>query len=328
MDLPDTLRIALMNELAAIPSQSLSNSATQLSLRYRRNQSNQKQSSFLRSQADVAAYAAYRMPATFAAILATLAQVRLRRPDWQPRQLLDAGAGPGTAMWAAIEVWPELEQITLLEREALMIEFGKRLAAQASSIAVQQADWQQVDLLKNWASREHEAYDLVIAAYMLGEIPAAERDTFTSRLWSVTAGTLVLIEPGTPAGFSHIRQARQQIIEAGAHVLAPCPHNAACLMPGNDWCHFAQRISRTQLQRQIKQATLSYEDEKFSYVALSRMQPVPIEGRVIRHPQIRPGHIYLELCTPSGLRTTVVTRKDREAFRQARDLTWGDAIPL
>ena len=76
----------------------------------------------------------------------------------------------------------------------------------------------------------------------------------------------------------------------------------------------------------MKQATLSYEDEKFSYIAASRTIGLPIQGRVVRHPQIRPGHIHLQLCTPEGLKSTIVTRKDKEAFREARDIVWGDAL--
>ena len=97
-------------------------------------------------------------------------------------------------------------------------------------------------------------------------------------------------------------------------------------MANNDWCHFAQRITRSQLQRQAKQATLSYEDEKFSYIAASRTTGLPIRARVLRHPQIRPGHIHLELCTPGGLQNSTVTRKDKAAFREARDIAWGNAL--
>lgn len=97
-------------------------------------------------------------------------------------------------------------------------------------------------------------------------------------------------------------------------------------MAGNDWCHFAQRITRTRQQRQVKQATLSYEDEKFSYIAASQTPGSPIQGRVVRHPLIRPGHIHLQLCTPEGLKNSIVTRKDKEAFREARDIAWGDAL--
>ncbi|MFL5659035.1 MAG: small ribosomal subunit Rsm22 family protein [Ktedonobacteraceae bacterium] len=322
MDLPDSLRFALANELATIPQKSLAGAAAHLSVRYRSNHS-PGEGSLARSPIDVAAYAAYRLPATFAAIYATLDEVRKRRPGWQPRTLLDAGAGPGTATWAASELWPELEQITLLEREETMIAFGKQMSRHASSAAVRQAHWQRVDLFGKW---ESVPCDLVITSYVLGELPPLRREEFLNKLWAQTADTLVIIEPGTPAGFSHIRSARQHLIYAGANIMAPCPHNLACPMGDNDWCHFSQRISRTQVHRQIKRADLSYEDEKFSYVVLSRTIGLPISGRVIRHPQIRSGHIYLELCTPGGLKTSIVTRKDREAFRQVRDLHWGDAV--
>jgi ribosomal protein RSM22 (predicted rRNA methylase) len=263
------------------------------------------------------------MPATYAALAAVLDEVRQRQPAWQPHSMLDAGAGPGTAMWAASELWPSIEQVTLLEREDAMIKFGKLLAGHAASPAVQRASWKRVDLANAWESTSH---DLVITSYVLGEFPIARYAAFFEQLWSYTSGTLVMIEPGTPVGYSHILQARSQLIAAHASVIAPCPSNEPCPMAGHDWCHFAQRVARTQLHRQAKQASLSYEDEKYSYVACSRTPGLPITGRVVRHPQVRPGHIYLELCTPQGLQQTIVTRKDKQAFRQAHDLHWGDAL--
>jgi ribosomal protein RSM22 (predicted rRNA methylase) len=48
---------------------------------------------------------------------------------------------------------------------------------------------------------------------------------------------------------------------------------------------------------------------------------------VLRRPQLLPGHVTLRLCAPEGLRAETITRgKDRVAFRQARDLAWGDAL--
>ena len=322
MDLPDDLRLALANELASTPQKNVADATEKLSSRYRSSQL-QAKGTFLHSPADVVAYAAYRLPATFAAIYAALNEARKRRPDWHPHSMLDAGSGPGTALWAASELWPELEQVTLIERDDGMVTFGKQIATHARSRIVREAIWQKVDLLGQW---ESEPKDLVITAYVLNELPAPRRETLIDKLWSVTADTLVIIEPGTPAGYSHVIQARQQLIAAGANIIAPCPHNLPCPMAGNDWCHFAQRIARTRLQRQVKQATLSYEDEKFSYIAASRAMGSPIKGRVIRHPQIRPGHIHLQLCTPGGLKSTIVTRKDKEAFREARDIAWGDAL--
>jgi ribosomal protein RSM22 (predicted rRNA methylase) len=189
---------------------------------------------------------------------------------------------------------------------------------------VGQARWEPGDLLGEWAATPH---DLVVAAYVLNELPDERRAEVVDGLWARATTCLVLLEPGTPAGFARIREARRRLIAAGATVLAPCPHDLPCPMPDDDWCHFAQRINRTRLHRQAKGGTLSYEDEKFSYVAASRHAGTPIAARILRHPQILPGRVERELCTPTGLRHAVVTRsRDKVAFRQARDRHWGDAL--
>src|SRR5580700_3894579 len=111
MNLPDDLRLALSSELATTSTsqKNMANVAAGLSTRYRtKPEQASGEGAFLRSQADVLAYTAYRMPATFAAVYATLVEIHLRRPDWHPRTLLDVGSGPGTAMWATSEIWPEL----------------------------------------------------------------------------------------------------------------------------------------------------------------------------------------------------------------------------
>src|SRR5260370_359128 len=120
-------RLALANELASTPQKSVANAAEKLSSRYRSSQS-QTKGAFLHSRADGVAYAAYRLPATFAAIYAALNEARKRRPDWHPRSMLDSGSGPGTALWAASELWPELGQVTLIDGDDGMVTFGKQIA--------------------------------------------------------------------------------------------------------------------------------------------------------------------------------------------------------
>jgi ribosomal protein RSM22 (predicted rRNA methylase) len=325
MDLPPMLRIALMNELAAVPREELAAAVPGLSCRYR-DGSPATGDALVRSQLDVAAYAAFRLPATFAAVHAALAEMRQLLPQWQPESLLDAGAGPGTAMWAAREVWPAISRVTLLERDARMIALGKRLCLRVDDPPAQQAIWQEVDITAEWATEPH---DLAIAAYLWGELPAKAQDQLAEKLWSACSGVLILLEPGTPRGFAGLMRVRDRLIAAGATTVAPCPHDRQCPLLEADWCHFSKRIARTMLHRKVKDAALGYEDEKFSYIAMAHrdLSAVAIGGRVIRHPQSRPGRVGLRLCTPDGISDVTVTRKDHAAFRQARELSWGSALP-
>lgn len=323
VELPEDLRYAIELELSHFSPKKLSKIVSDLSNRYRTRKEPRGQS-FIRSKEDVYAYAAFRMPATFAAVYSALKQMKKGLEDWAPHSLLDVGAGPGTVMWAANEIYPSLNTITLLEREEGMIALGKRLAKHSSSISIKHAKWVKTDITVQW---ETSAHDLVIASYVLGELSEQDRHHFVQKLWEVTKGTLLIIEPGTPAGFSRIRQARKQLIDAGALITAPCTHPFPCPMPDDNWCHFSQRISRSRLHRQVKFGELSYEDEKFSFIAVSRGKGKAFEGRILRHPQVRKGHIMFEICSSDGISSRVISRKDKKLYRYSRKLSWGSSFP-
>lgn len=324
MELPDDLQQALTDALASTHTRGMTRTAEDLSKRYREGHALNKKT-FLHSAEDVTAYAAYRMPSTFAALTATLTEVSNRLPTWQPQTLLDIGAGPGTAMWAATTVWPGLSTITLLERDQHMIRLGQTLTRSARLPVRQRARWQRTDVNTAWEAAPH---DLITGSYMLGELPHDKHEQFIEQLWSYTKGILLIVEPGTPRGFALIRTARTQLIQLGATIIAPCPHQDRCPMPENDWCHFSQRLSRSRLQRNLKGGTLAYEDEKFSYVAASRLPGQPIQARILRHPQKRSGHVHLELCTPQGLQHEVISRSAGPRYRLAQDAQWGDAFTV
>ncbi|GAC1633759.1 MAG: small ribosomal subunit Rsm22 family protein [Chloroflexota bacterium] len=322
--MPDSLRTAIDVELDKAPSRDLTVAVHALSQHYR-TQHRLSEAPNLETRMDVIAYIAYRLPATLAAIGAILDEVRVRLPDFQPRTLLDAGAGPGTAAWAAVDAWPRLHRVTLLERNPRMTEIGRSLALQSGADVLKNADWQQVDIAARWQS---EPADLIVAAYAMGEIADTSRAESVRRLWDHTAGTCIIVEPGTPHGFGLVRDAQDELAGLGAHIVAPFPHEWQCLASEHDWCHFSQRVQRTRMHRQVKGATLAYEDEKFSYLVASRRDGEPIAARVLRHPQTRPGHIRLVLCTADGVKEVVVARSNRQAYRRAKDLAWGSAIPL
>ena len=129
-----------------------------------------------------------------------------------------------------------------------------------------------------------DAADLVIASYVINEISESEQTTLAELMWQKTRDTLLVVEPGTPAGYARIFALRAQLIAAGAHVAAPCPHDGVCPLAAPDWCHFTQRLPRSQAHRQLKSAELAYEDERFAYVALTRAPAAGIPPACWRSP--------------------------------------------
>ena len=272
-----------------------------------------------RTADDAAAYAAYRAPATYAAVAAVLSQVRLQRPEWRPRSLLDVGAGPGVASWAALDAWPSLERVTLVEAEPELAALGRRLAA-AGVPALAGGDWVVDDVDAATGS-----FDLVLASYVLNELEEARLDEVVGGLWARTADTFVVVEPGTTTGYRRALAARSLVLAAGGTTLAPCPHDAPCPLVAPDWCHFGVRLPRGEAHRAVKAVSRGFEDEKFSYAALTRSPARRAAARIIRPLQIRSGHVHLDLCEPAGIRDAIVSKRDRDRYRRARKSAWGDA---
>lgn len=320
MQFPAALRSAIEQELSAVSFSSLIAAANELSDRYRQQK---KTDRFITTNEQRLAYVAVRMPATFAAVSKVLSQLN---EEFSPESLLDLGAGTGSAAWAAAGRFDSLQRISLVEQDRGLIELGHRLAEQSETLRM--ANWQAANLR---TLAEFEPHDLVICSYSLGEIDAGAAGKILNAAWRATKQVLMIVEPGTTKGFATVRSAREQLIEAGAFLVAPCPHQAACPMPpmGEDetnWCHFAARFDRTSLHRRLKGGSLGYEDEKFSYVAVAKHPVTLATARVLRHPLHHPGVIQLQLCTPDGLQTAKITKRDKEAWKRARKVDWGDEL--
>ncbi|WP_434721907.1 small ribosomal subunit Rsm22 family protein [Mesorhizobium sp. RIZ17] len=320
MELPARLRQGVDSLVEKVPLPALKQAAKTLSERYRAELRDGR----LHMGEDMAvkAYLATRLPATYAAVRASLQTLTDARPDFQPKTLLDVGAGPGTMLWATTDVWPELERAVLVEASAAVRKVGQSLVEGAIAA---RADWIAGD-----ATIDLDGImpaDLVSAAYVLDEIAPASLPKLIARLWGLTADTLLIVEPGTPAGWQRILAARQQLIAAGAHVLAPCPHAAPCPLAPPDWCHFARRVARSRLHRLVKEAEVPWEDEKFIYLAASRQPPPARPARVIAPPKGGSGKVALKLCQPdSSAGERLFSKRDGEVFKAARRANWGDTL--
>ncbi len=271
-----------------------------------------------------AAYAAARMPATFAAAGRAMVEAAASLPAFAPRRLLDVGAGTGAATWAAGAVWPSLDAMMLIDREPAAIELGRRLAAASRVGSLVAADW-RIGTLANAAFDEA---DLVTAAYVLGELSEVDRTALVERLWAATRGALVLVEPGSPAGYGRILAARSVLIAGGAAIAAPCPGERPCPVAASDWCHFLVRVERSVLHRRAKSAARSWEDEPMSYLVATRLTAEPAPRVVLGRPRSRPGKVELRICADDGrIHRQVVSRREGPRYRAARDVAWGDRIP-
>ena len=317
----EALRTALATLLDGLPPKQAAQAVDRLIANYRG--ATPTDAPILRDRADVAAYAAYRMPATFEAVRSALDALAVAVPDWVPAGHVDVGGGTGAATWAVSATWDGTRPVTVLDWAEPALALGREIAAARPTL--RDARWQRTRI---GADLTLDRTDLVTVSYVLNELTAPDRDRLVDAA-AAAAQAVVIVEPGTPDGYARLIEARDRLITAGFRIAAPCPHSAACpIVPGTDWCHFSARVSRSSLHRQVKGGSLAYEDEKFSYVAATRLPVAPAPSRVVRRPQIRKGQVLVDLCeADEQLRRTTVTKRHGDLYKAARDADWGDAWP-
>ncbi|MBJ7903437.1 rRNA methyltransferase [Streptomyces sp. DSM 110735] len=317
----DTLRATLAGVLDGLPPRQATAAVERLIANYRGD--TPTNAPILRDRADVAAYAAYRMPATFEAVRSALGAFADAVPEWVPGSHVDIGGGTGAATWAVAATWDGTRPVTVLDWAEPALALGREIAAAHPGLAG--ARWERARI---GAALDLADTDLITVSYVLNELLETDRAALVDAA-AGAARSVVIVEAGTPAGYERIIEARDRLIAAGFRIAAPCPHSAPCpIVPGTDWCHFSARVSRSSLHRQVKGGSLAYEDEKFSYVAATRLPAEPALNRVVRRPQIRKGQVLLDLCEADDrLGRTTVTKRHGELYKAARDAEWGDAWP-
>ena len=319
MDLPATLKSKL-EELACVErTTTLKTHAQKVSDTYRFASRNGQR--LVSDSSAVLSYALTRMPATFAALSAVVKELIAQvGPLSDCHSLFDVGAGTGAATWAFMNAG-FVGSVTCFEREKEMRRLGQTLMRDVYPDVA----WQTFDLTRD---RLPASADIVIVSYVLNELAQAQRLSALERLWQGAGRYLIIVEPGTKAGFANIKQARDELIKNGAFIVAPCPCNEECPLPADDWCHFSCRLARSKIHKALKSADAPFEDEKYSYLIASRLPPVvltPHNARVLRHPRIDKGKVELELCTSQGLASQTITRKQSDLYKRARKLSAGDA---
>lgn len=262
-------------------------------------------------------YAAARLPATFQVFSYALNELKRLSP-LTPVSCLDVGCGPGGSYWALKETYPSMAHTVLVEPNRFMYDILKILIPETDSVEMAKADAHSFT--------PSRPFDLISFSYALGEMK--DQTAILEKYWKATTQTLLITEPGTPAGFATILKARSFLKERGAFFIAPCGHEGECplaLYP-KDWCHFSVRVGRTAAHRQIKKGNLGYEDEKFSYLIATKA-PAPFTGsRILKKPLKGTGHVHLDLCTPEGIEKKIISKSAKDLYKKIKTKDWGDIL--
>lgn len=257
-------------------------------------------------------YIATRMPATKAAIEACFKMAFPETPKF--KNILDVGCGSGAVGWALFAEQIPFETLCCLDYDREMLSLAKEIAP------LQPTEWivGGLDQVKKKAP-----FDLICASYLFGELSFEERKKWLSQLWEMSSSYILIVEPGTPRGFEIILEARDYVIEQKGFILAPCPHLQSCPMQGGDkWCHFKKRLNRSSIQRKLKNGTLSYEDENFSFIFISKDHLHRPGARIVSFPKKENRAISVEICTEEGKIEKKILNK-----KEFKNISWGDFLP-
>ncbi|MBZ9643904.1 small ribosomal subunit Rsm22 family protein, partial [Streptomyces sp. PSKA30] len=164
----ETLRAALAGLLDGLPPRQAAQAVERLIGHYRG--ATPTDAPILRDRADVAAYAAYRMPATFEAVRSALRAFAAAVPGWVPGGHVDVGGGTGAASWAVTATWGGVRPVTVLDWAEPALALGREVAA--ANPALRDARWQRSRI---GAALTLESTDLVTVSYVLNELTAPDR---------------------------------------------------------------------------------------------------------------------------------------------------------
>lgn len=289
--------------------------------------------SLLNKENEAIAYAIARMPATYSATSTACTQTvetlklvsKLNNNNNQNLDnfstVIDVGAGTGAATLALSEVF-DVKSITCLEREYAMMSLGKVLLAESENPIVKNAKWEKFDVNEYKQTNEKRiSADVVITSYMLNEFKDDKVLEIVNKLWNMTEKLMIIVEPGTPKDYKRIMKIKEYLANKGGSIIAPCTNCGKCELPENDWCNFSCRVERTKIQKDVKVGDVPYEDEKFTYLAVSKKE-FNIEGkniaRIIRHPIIKSNMVEVKLCQNGNIINKTYTKKDKEIYKKIR----------
>lgn len=322
MKIPDLLEFAIEEEVKKYNIKDLKDIALNLSKRYM--ESKRTGETLLKNELDMVAYSVIRMPATYSAIRTAMEKV-FEMYDLKIDSIFDVGSGTGSAEWAASELF-DIGDIVCLEREKTMRDISKKYFSYHDIL--KNVKFIEADILKENLDFKK---DLSIMSYIINELDESDRLLAVEKVLDATNKVLFIVEPGTPEGFNNIKMIKEYAQENGFYVLAPCTGNCrGCNLPEDDWCASSIRVQRSKTHKYLKDAEVGYEDEKFTYIAISKEKIENLKDgyRILRHPKIENGRVIVKVCKNGEISEKIITKKDKELFKTVKKKNIGDFVNI
>ncbi len=303
MILPQWLQDKVNELYLSLNKKILTETRENLTKRYKEQTGQGK--SLIENKKDSMLYAISRMPATFSVIYTLMRDLTSQNLLKDITTVLDVGSGTG-AGYFALKDFDESLDINLIERDKNMIDVFKTLTGGLVDVSV--GDIRGFNTEKK--------FDLVVSSYVLSELGETDRKVALKNLMSSSNRYVLVVDTGTPKTYEFMMELKRFVTENGWHVIAPCMHKECALK--NDYCQFFARVERSSLHRLAKDATLSYEDEKYFYLLISKDNKEITGKRIIRRPFIKEGGVSLVLCGETGVENKTFTKKNKEEFKKTK----------
>jgi ribosomal protein RSM22 (predicted rRNA methylase) len=178
------------------------------------------------------AYALHGFLPSYGVALRVFRELEAATPRDPPTSMLDFGCGPGSAVLAAREVWPDsLFDVVVVEPSRSMTQVAEHMLADTPGVMYRRT--------LDDVARYHRGkrFDLVVAHGVLGQLTTdAARDRAVADLWDLVAprGSLVLTEPGDRWGGFVVRRSRDLLLHRATAIARFLPQLQADYAPPAD----------------------------------------------------------------------------------------------
>ena len=313
MILPEEIRQKIAKLFDGLSKSTLIETRQEITNKYKTNQAINR--SIFEKDQDSEVYAIARMPATFGVLYRLLSdlidQDKIKGVD----SVIDIGSGTGAGYFASKEIFGDIE-ISLFERDKHMIDVFDKFE---TGNIVKGFDFTKDNIDKR--------ADLVMTNYVFSELNEEGRKHALEKMLEASKRYVLIVDTGTPRTYENFMKVKKYVADLGYKVTAPCNHEKCGLK--NDYCQFYARIERSTLMKMSKNASLSYEDEKYFYLLVDKDAKIENNesvGRVIYRPKITGNFVELKLCTRDGVIQKNVTKKDKEIYKKARKININELI--